>query len=73
MTIALLDRCPSCDGPESVSPGRIRVTDDGSEVRCAYYCRSCGHVWAAGHRTEAYSTAELAAVVAQGAALAGVR
>jgi len=51
----------------------MRVADDGTEVRCAYRCRSCGHVWAAGWRADAFSPQELAAIVAQGAVLAGVR
>jgi len=70
---ALRDRCPQCCGPTLASPGRMRVADDGTEVRCAYRCRSCGHVWAAGWRADAFSPQELAAIVAQGAVLAGVR
>lgn len=56
-----------------MAPGRIRPTDDGAEIRCAYHCRNCGHVWATGWRAENFAPAELAAIVSHGAVLAGAR
>lgn len=69
----LSDTCPQCCGPRPVPPGRMRVTDDGTEVRCSYHCGNCGNVWAAGWNASILSPKELAAVVSQGAKLAGAR